>query len=126
MFKDTKAFSSFSVDDIGRARKFYGELLGVDVRDNEMGILELHISGSEAVMVYPKPDHQPATFTVLNFPVPDIEAAVDELTWRGVKFEQYEGDIKTDAKGIARDSGGPQIAWFRDPAGNILSVLQVP
>ena len=122
MFKDTKAFSGFSVDDVGKAKKFYGETLGLDVRESN-GMLELRIAGSNPVFVYPKPNHIPATFTILNFPVSNIEQAVDELAKRGVRFEHYEGDIKTDAKSIARGNG-PNIAWFKDPAGNILSVLE--
>jgi len=123
MFKHTKAFSSFSVNDIEKAKEFYSKTLGLDVAENPMGLIELKISGNN-IMVYPKPNHEPATFTVLNFPVEDVEKAVDELTAKGVVFEQYEGEIKTDEKGISRDNGGPTIAWFKDPAGNILSVLQ--
>jgi predicted enzyme related to lactoylglutathione lyase len=124
MFKHTKAFSGYSVNDIQTAKKFYQDTLGLTVKDNPMGILELHIEGGNPIMLYPKPNHQPATFTVLNFPVPDVDKAVDALTQKGVTFEQYGGDIKTDAKGISRDNGGPTIAWFKDPAGNILSVLE--
>jgi predicted enzyme related to lactoylglutathione lyase len=124
MFKHTKAFSSFSVNDLQKAQKFYSEMLGVDVVEmKEMGLLELRIEDSVKIMIYPKPDHTPATFTILNFPVKDIEVAVDELTKRGVRFEQYEGQLKTDEKGIFRGEG-PKIAWFKDPAGNILSVLE--
>ena len=122
MFTKTKAFSSFSVPDIQEAKRFYGDTLGLEVADGEMGSLELR-AGNTPVLLYPKPNHQPATFTVLNFPVDDIEAEVDRLAGRGVKFEQYEGEIKTDAKGISRGDG-PNIAWFKDPAGNILSVLE--
>ena len=121
MFANTKAFSGFSVDDVPAARKFYGETLGLNVSE-EHGMLQLHIADSGDILVYPKPDHTPATFTVLNFPVDDIDAAVAELSRRGVRFERYD-TIKTDAQGIAR-GGGPFIAWFKDPAGNILSVLQ--
>src|SRR6478735_3797743 len=117
MFKHAKAFSSFSVNDIQKAKEFYGKTLGLDVTDNPMGLIELKIAGNN-IMVYPKPNHEPATFTVLNFPVDDVEKAVDELTAKGVAFEQYEGEIKTDEKGISRDNGGPTIAWFKDPAGN--------
>jgi predicted enzyme related to lactoylglutathione lyase len=124
MFKNTKAFSGFSTNDITKAKEFYGNVLGLDVKDGEMGLLELHIAGNNPIIIYPKPNHEPATFTILNFPVNNIEKAVDELTAKGVRFEQYEGDIKTDAKGISRDSGGPSIAWFKDPGGNILSVLE--
>lgn len=125
MFKNTKAFGSFSVNDIEKAKGFYGKTLGLKVtQDMEMeGILNLHIDGGGEIIVYPKENHIPATFTILNFPVKDIENAVDELTKRGVTFEQYEGDLKTDEKGIFR-GGGPLIAWFKDPAGNILSVLE--
>jgi predicted enzyme related to lactoylglutathione lyase len=124
MFKNSKAFSGFSVNDIQRAKEFYGKTLGIDVRDNPMGLIELHIAGNNPIIVYPKPNHEPATFTILNFPVDDIEKAVDELTTKGIVFEQYEGQIKTDAKGISRNPDGPKIAWFKDPAGNILSVIQ--
>jgi predicted enzyme related to lactoylglutathione lyase len=122
--KDSAAFSGFSVDDIGRAKKFYGDTLGLKVADGEMGSLELRLAGDTSVFLYPKEDHKPATFTVLNFPVDDIEQTVDELAKRGVRFEQYKGEIATDRKGIHRGDEGPQIAWFKDPAGNILSVLQ--
>ena len=125
MFKDTKAFSSFAVDDVPRAKEFYGATLGVEVSD-EMGGLALHLAGGTKIFIYPKPQHTPAEFTILNFPVDDVEAAVDRLTAAGVRFEQYEGEIQTDAKGIARGEEGPTIAWFRDPAGNILSVLDAP
>jgi catechol 2,3-dioxygenase-like lactoylglutathione lyase family enzyme len=125
MFKNSKAFSSFSVDDLQTARQFYGPTLGLEVAETPEG-LEVHVAGSTPVFVYPKPNHSPATFTVLNFPVDDVDRAVDELTKLGVRFEQYDlPDIKTDAKGIARGAPGPTIAWFKDPAGNVLSVLQV-
>jgi len=125
MFKDTKAFSSFSVNDLQKAKAFYQQTLGIEVSENEMGILTLHISGGNGVIIYPKPNHVPATFTVLNFPVEDLEKAVDELISKGITFEQYDEPIKTDAKGIVRGDGrGPDIAWFKDPAGNILSVLK--
>lgn len=123
MFGSTKAFSGFSVDDIDAARKFYGETLGLRVSEQN-GMLTLHIAGDRDTLVYPKADHTPATYTILNFPVADIEAAVDELSRRGVVFERYD-QVKTDDKGIAR-GGGPLIAWFTDPAGNVLSVLQEP
>jgi catechol 2,3-dioxygenase-like lactoylglutathione lyase family enzyme len=122
MFENTKAFSGFSVDDIGAAKRFYGDTLGLNVTEEDMGLLGLHIAGGTEIMVYPKESHDPATFTILNFPVDDIDRAVDELTAKGVTFERYDG-FDQDEKGIARD-GGPQIAWFKDPAGNILSVLQ--
>jgi len=124
MFKDTKAFSGFSANDIGAAKRFYGETLGLSVSE-EMGGVRLHLGGGGEVFVYPKDDHAPASFTVLNFPVEDIDAAVDGLTKAGVRFEHYSGEIETDEKGIARSRGeGPNIAWFKDPAGNILSVLE--
>ncbi|MBD0739443.1 VOC family protein [Streptomyces sp. CBMA29] len=122
MFGETQAFSGFSVDDVEAARTFYGETLGIRVSEAN-GLLTLHLAGDREVLVYPKgADHRPATFTILNFPVPDIDAAVDELGRRGVRFERYEG-MPTDAKGIFR-GGGPLIAWFTDPAGNVLSVLE--
>ena len=118
------AFSGFSVDDTAKAKEFYGQTLGLEVSEMpEMGLLQVGIANGGKVLIYPKPDHTPAAFTVLNFPVDDVDKAVDELTARGVRFEHYEGDITTDEKGIARD-GGPPIAWFRDPSGNILSVLE--
>jgi catechol 2,3-dioxygenase-like lactoylglutathione lyase family enzyme len=123
MFRSTKAFSGFSVDDVPRARQFYGETLGLEVSE-ENGLLTLHIAGDRPTLVYPKPDHTPASYTILNFPVDDVEAAVDELTRRGVTFERYAGTpAETDEKGIFR-GGGPLIAWFTDPAGNVLSVIQ--
>jgi predicted enzyme related to lactoylglutathione lyase len=125
MFSHTKAYSGFSVNDLDAARAFYGGTLGVNVEDSPMGMIVLRIEGSNGVLVYPKPDHAPATYTVLNFPVDDIDAAVDRLAEKGVVFERYEG--LTDDKGIARGRAagrGPDIAWFTDPAGNILSVLQ--
>lgn len=123
MFRDTKAYSGFSVDDIPRAKEFYGDTLGLEVSE-ENGLLTLHIAGDRGTLVYPKPDHTPAEFTILNFPVDDVEQAVDDLTERGVEFERYEGtEAETDEKGIFR-GGGPLIAWFRDPAGNVLSVIQ--
>ena len=122
MFKDTKAFSGFSVNDIPKAKKFYGQVLGLEVSEAH-GLLHLHLAGGTKVLVYPKPDHTPATFTILNFPVANIEEAVDKLTKNGVRFERYEGSLKTDEKGIFR-GGGPLIAWFKDPAGNTLSVLE--
>ncbi|MEA2519512.1 MAG: hypothetical protein QOF49_1592 [Chloroflexota bacterium] len=129
MLKDSTAFSSFAVPDIEAARKFYGETLGLDVRDSrEPGLLELHVAGGTPVLVYPKPDHQPAVFTVLNFPVKSIDAAVDELAGKGVAMASFDlgpdAGGTGDAKGIHR-GGGPAIAWFTDPAGNILSVLEL-
>lgn len=121
MFKDVKAFSGFSVDDIPAAKEFYAGTLGLEVTEQN-GMLGLQLAGGAEVLVYPKPNHAPAEFTILNFPVGDIEATVDELTVRGVTFERYEG-MPTDERGIMRE-GGPLIAWFKDPAGNTLSVLQ--
>jgi predicted enzyme related to lactoylglutathione lyase len=121
MFKDSKAFSGFSVNDIEPAKRFYGEALGIDVSE-ENGMLTLNIAGDRPVLVYPKgDDHEPASYTILNFPVDDVEAAVDTLVERGVKFERYEG-FDQDDKGIMRGQG-PDIAWFKDPAGNVLSVI---
>ncbi|MCW3465330.1 VOC family protein [Chitinophaga nivalis] len=122
MLKHVKAFSGFSANDLPAVQTFYSEVLGLEVTATS-GILKIHIAGSHPVLVYPKPDHIPATYTILNFPVPDITAAVDELTARGVRFLQYEGKLQTDEKGIFH-GGGPKIAWFQDPAGNILSVLE--
>lgn len=122
MFENTKAFSGFSVDDVAAARRFYGETLGLRVSDGEMGILTLHIAGDRDTIVYPKPNHEPASFTILNFPVEEIEQAVAALTARGVRFERYEG-MDQDEHGIFR-GGGPLIAWFKDPAGNVLSVIE--
>lgn len=122
MFKHTKAFSGFSVNDIARAKKFYEEVLGLDVEDMD-GMLQLNINGGGHILIYPKDNHMPATYTILNFPVKNIEEAVDGLAARGVRFLQYNEPVKTDEKGICRN-GWPLIAWFEDPAGNILSVLQ--
>ena len=122
MFADTKAFSGFAVDDIGKARAFYDDTLGLRVSE-ENGLLVLHLAGDRPTLVYPKADHTPATYTILNFPVDDIDAAVEELERRGVRFERYEG-FEQDEHGISRAEGGPPIAWFTDPAGNILSVLE--
>lgn len=123
MLKESKAFSGFSVDDIEKAKNFYGDILKLEVTENKMGLLELHISGGNNVLVYPKPNHAPATFTILNFPVKDIDKAVNDLTDAGAVFEKYEGQLQTDEKGIVR-GGGPLIAWFKDPAGNILSLIE--
>jgi catechol 2,3-dioxygenase-like lactoylglutathione lyase family enzyme len=123
MFKNTKAFSTFSVDDLPRAKEFYGGTLGLDVSETGEG-LALNLAGGGKVFIYPKPNHAPASFTVLNFPVDDIEQAVNQLSNLGVSFERYEGAIQTDEKGIHRGDKGPTIAWFKDPAGNILSVLE--
>ena len=124
MEKLSNAFSSFSVNDLGKARDFYENILGLKVSDHPMNLLEIHIGDNVPVIVYPKPDHIPATFTILNFRVSNLEKAVDELTGKGVVFEQYTGSISTDEKGISRSEKGPDIAWFRDPAGNILSILE--
>jgi catechol 2,3-dioxygenase-like lactoylglutathione lyase family enzyme len=122
MLKDSHAFSGFSVDDVGKARDFYGTKLGVTVSE-EMGGLRLQLGGGTSVFIYQKDNHEPATYTVLNFPVENLEEAVDRLTDAGVGFERYEG-FDQDERGIARGNGqGPDIAWFKDPAGNILSVL---
>ena len=123
MFKATKAFGSFAVNDLQAARVFYSEILGLEVTLEPMGILTLRINGGNRIIIYPKPDYIPATFTILNFPVADIEKAVDDLTSLGVHFEHYDDGIKTDEKGIMRGMG-PSIAWFKDPAGNILSVIE--
>jgi catechol 2,3-dioxygenase-like lactoylglutathione lyase family enzyme len=125
MFRDSKAFSSFSTDDLQKAKEFYGEALGLHVEETPEG-LELHISGSTPVFVYPSSNYTAPKHTVLNFPVEDIEAAVDELVKRGVRMEHYDlPDIKTDERGIFRGDSGPRaIAWFKDPAGHVLSVLQ--
>jgi catechol 2,3-dioxygenase-like lactoylglutathione lyase family enzyme len=121
MFTYTKAFSGFAVDDLEKAQAFYGETLGLKTSE-QYGLMTLHLAGGRDMLVYPKPDHAPATYTILNFQVDDIEAAVAELEGRGVRFERYPG-MQQDEKGINR-GGGPYIAWFKDPAGNILSVLQ--
>ena len=122
MFADTKAFSGFAVPDLKEARAFYEGTLGLRV-SAEHDLLTLHLAGGRDTLVYPKPDHVPATYTILNFPVDDVEAAVDELRTRGVRFERYEG-LDQDERGVSRDPDGPPIAWFTDPAGNILSVLE--
>ena len=123
MLKTSQAFSGFSTNDIGKAKEFYGRTLGLEVSE-EHGLLNLHLGGGANVLIYPKPNHSPATFTVLNFPVEDVDKTVDELGKRGVRFEIYDDpSIRTDAKGVSRGNGGPTIAWFKDPAGNILSVL---
>lgn len=124
MFKPTKVFSSYSVDSVSKARNFYSEKLGIKVTDEPQmqGLLYLNIDNSK-VMLYEKPNHAPASFTVLNFPVKDVEKAVDDLISKGIRFEQYDGELKTDKKGIFRGNG-PKIAWFKDPAGNIISVIE--
>jgi len=122
MFTKTKAFSSFAVPDLDAARSFYSDTLGLEVSDGPMGVLALELEGDRTILVYPKPDHEPANYTILNFPVEDVDAAVDELTARGVELERYEG-FDQDERGIARGDG-PDIAWFKDPAGNVLAVLK--
>jgi catechol 2,3-dioxygenase-like lactoylglutathione lyase family enzyme len=124
MFANTKAYSGFAVDDLQKAREFYSETLGLktSVISEEGGVMSLHLAGDRDTLVYHKPDFTPATYTILNFPVDDIDQAVDELAARGVRFERYDG-FEQDEKGIARGQG-PDIAWFKDPAGNILSVLR--
>lgn len=122
MFRDAKAFSGFSVDDMAAAKAFYGDTLGLNVSE-ENGMLTLHIAGDTNILVYPKPNHTPASFTILSLPVDDIDSAVDELVRRGVRFERYDG-LTTDDKGIFREEG-PPIAWFKDPAGNVLSVIEM-
>ena len=122
MLSNTPAFSSFAVDDLEAARSFYGDTLGLAISDGPMGVLSLDLPGNRSTLIYPKPDFAPATYTILNFQVEDIDTAVDELSGRGVRFERYEG-FEQDEKGIAR-ADGPDIAWFKDPAGNILSVLK--
>jgi predicted enzyme related to lactoylglutathione lyase len=121
MFGNTKAFSGFAVDDLETAKKFYSETLGLNTSE-QYGLLTLHLAGGRDTLVYPKPDHVPASYTILNFQVDDIDAAVDELVRRGVQLEKYDG-LGQDEEGINR-AGGPYIAWFKDPAGNTLSVLQ--
>lgn len=125
MLKNSKAFSGFSTNDLAKTKKFYGETLGLDIAEEggAMRMLTLKLATGAKVLIYPKENHAPASFTILNFPVDDIEKAVDELAKRGVQFERYTGEIQTDEKGIFR-GGGPLIAWFKDPAGNILSVLE--
>jgi predicted enzyme related to lactoylglutathione lyase len=125
MFSYTKVFNSWSVDDLGKAKAFYGKTLGLPVKESPEG-LSITLPEGQNLFMYPKPDHQPATYTVLGFQVSDIDAAVDQLTAAGVTFLQYEGDLKTDKKGIARNlpGGGPLAAWFADPASNILGIMQ--
>lgn len=123
MLDNTEAFSGFAVDDLDEAKQFYGETLGLEVTelDPDNGLLQLHHAGDRSTLVYLKPDHQAGNFTILNFPVDDVDATVDGLVERGVEFERYEG-FEQDERGIARGAG-PDIAWFKDPAGNILSVM---
>lgn len=123
MLRDCETFSTYSTSDVNKAREFYGEFLGLNISEHKMGLLELHLVNS-SVLIYPKQDHIPAGFTVLNFKVKNIEEYVDGLIAKGLKFEQYERPIKTDSKGIHRNENGPSIAWFKDPGGNILSVIE--
>jgi catechol 2,3-dioxygenase-like lactoylglutathione lyase family enzyme len=124
MLADSKAYSGFAIDDLSKAREFYGQTLGLEtsILDEENGLMTLHLAGGRDTLIYVKPDHAPANYTVLNFPVDDVDGAVEELGRRGVSFERYEG-FDQDEKGIARGAG-PRIGWFKDPAGNILSVHQ--
>src|SRR6266487_5023962 len=123
MLENSKAFSGFAAPNIAQEKRFYSQTLGLKTSENH-GILRLHLAGGNDVLIYPKPNHVPATFTILNFPVDDVDQTVDKLSKRGVRFEIYDKpDLKTDKKGIMRGKG-PTIAWFKDPAGNILSVLQ--
>jgi catechol 2,3-dioxygenase-like lactoylglutathione lyase family enzyme len=122
MFRESHAFAGFSTNDIAKAREFYGRTLGVEVTEDN-GMLNLRLEGGGTVLIYPKPNHEPASFTVLNFPVPNIEQAVDYLVKAGVALEHYEG-AGQDERGISRQPDGPAIAWFKDPAGNIVSVLE--
>lgn len=123
MFGSSRAFNSFAVDDLDRAKEFYEQTLGLKVTAEEMGVLTLHIAGDRPTLIYPKPDFVPATYTVLNFPAGDLDQAVDDLAARGVEMLRYEG-FGQDERGIARGDEGPPIAWFADPAGNILSVME--
>ncbi len=123
MLKNSHAFSSFSVDDLNKAKEFYGKTLGLDVKFiDDIGILNIKFTGGMELMIYPKDNHKPATFTVLNFPVENVEKTVDDLISKGIAFEQYK-EFKTDGKGISRE-WGMEIAWFKDPAGNIISVMK--
>lgn len=121
---DSESFSTFSTSDLDEAKKFYGDVLGLKISENKMGLLELHLKNN-SVLIYPKPDHEPAAFTVLNFKVREIEKQVDELNKKGIQFEKYDnGHIKTNSKGIHTSKSGPSVAWFKDPAGNILSIIE--
>ncbi|WP_374311776.1 VOC family protein [Microbacterium sp.] len=123
MFTSDRAFSSFAVKDLDEAKAFYGDKLGIPVQEMDMGLLELTLGSGTRVMVYPKPDHEPAVYTILNFAVDDVEAAVDDLNARGIVTKIYDdADFPTDDKGVSRDMG-PAIAWFLDPSGNVLAVL---
>lgn len=123
MVLQERIFGSFAVKDLSEAKEFYSKTLGLEVFDNPMGILEIR-SGNSRIIIYPKTDHEPANFTVLNLPVKDIDKAVDELAGKGLKFEHYESPVKTDERGISRRKGGPFVAWFKDPSGNIISVIE--
>ena len=124
MLRVRSAFASFSVDDLGAARTFYGDKLGFEIRETEMGVIEVVLGSDQQVTIYPKPNHEPASFTVLNFVVPDIDEAVEDLAGMGIAMERYDmPEMQQDEKGVARDPQGPAIAWFRDPAGNILAVI---
>lgn len=123
MLENSTPFSSFAVNNLEKARAFYQNILGLPVEDNAMGLLELHVEGGQPIIIYPKHDHVPATFTVLNFPITDIEDMVECLRSKGVAFEHYDG-LQTDAMGISRNEYGPAVAWFKDPAGNILSIIE--
>jgi predicted enzyme related to lactoylglutathione lyase len=128
MLQDSKAFSGFSVDDLDAAKRFYGKTLGLGVEDGPMGTMDIVVGGGTRILVYPKKNHQPATYTVLNFPVSNIDQTVDQLTKAGIKMERYDGmmgNAKADEKGVYRGEG-PAIAWFKDPAGNVLSVMETP
>lgn len=125
MFKHAKAFSSFSVNDLEKAKEFYSQKLGLTVSEDAMGTLNLEIGGNK-IFIYPKDNHEPASFTILNFLVTDIEKAVDELKNIGIVFEQYTNEeIRTNERGISRISGNPTLAWFKDPAGNIISIIEL-
>lgn len=118
-----EAFTTFSTDNLKEAKRFYGQVLGLKIKENKMGLLELDLV-SGPVLIYPKPDHKPATYTILNFKVRDLEEQVEQLAGKGLKFEHYDGTVKTDSKGIHTSEKGPSIAWFKDPAGNILSIIE--
>lgn len=125
MFTDSQAFSGFAVDDTEAAKRFYGETLGLRVSEEDMGLLGLHLGSGATVLIYPKEGHTPAEFTILNFPVADVGAAADGLTAAGVTLERYPQMGEPDEHGVYRAlGGGPDIAWFRDPAGNVLSILE--
>lgn len=124
MLQNAASFSSFSVDDLETAKTFYQDVLGITVKDNPMGLLELHLQPGHEIAVYPKKDHTPASFTVLNFKVDNLKEAVEQLKSRGVAFETYTGAVATDENNISRQPGGPAMAWFKDPSGNIFSVME--